>query len=74
MIEIDKNLQMVILLFLGILFLLYRTKPNQLYDGQGNLKQFGTGVGKTITPLWLVSLVAGLLIYVYITVKNDDYV
>ena len=74
MIEIDQNLQIVILIFLGVLFLLYRTKPKQIFDSQGNIKQFGTGNGKTTTPLWLVSLISGLLIYVYVTVKNDDFV
>ena len=74
MIEIDKNLQTVIFLFLCVLFLLYKLKPKQIFNEDGSLKQFGTGKEKTITPLWLVSLLFGLMIYVYTTVRKDDFV
>ena len=74
MIEIDKNLQTVIFLFLCTLFLLYKLKPNKIFNDDGSLKQFGTGKEKTITPLWLVSLLIGLMIYVFITVRKDDFV
>ena len=38
------------------------------------IKDFGTGPEKTITPFWLVSLVIGLLIYLQFTVRGDDFV
>lgn len=74
MIEIDKNLQFIIMLFLGIMFVLYNTKSKYFFDENNNIKQFGTGNSKTILPFWMFALIVGLFMYVYVTVKNDDYV
>ena len=40
----------------------------------GKIKQFGTGPLKTICPFWLVSLCIALLAYVYLSVKEDEFV
>ena len=74
MIQLDEKLQLVIFLFICSLFILYRSKSRHMFDENNNIKQFGTGKDKTITPIWLVGLVMGLFIYVYLTVQKDDYV
>ena len=74
MFEIDRNLQMVIILFMCCTFILYKQKPSMMFDNNGKIKEFGAGPDKTITPFWLVSLVIGLLIYLQFTVRGDDYV
>ena len=74
MFEIDRNLQMVIIIFIGLLIFLYKKKPSMMFDGDGKVKEFGSGPNKTITPVWLVSLAIGLLVYVQFTVKNGDFV
>ena len=74
MFEIDRNLQIVIILFIGISYILYKRKPSMMFDKNGKIKEFGTGPEKTITPFWLVSLTIGLLIYVRFTVRDGDFV
>jgi|TARA_B100001094_G_scaffold143746_1_gene139237 hypothetical protein len=72
--EVDKKLQIVIILFTLTIIILYQQKHKSMFTEEGGIKPFGTGQEKTITPLWLVSLAIGLLIYVYFTVKEDDFV
>ena len=43
MFEIDKNLQMVLILFLCCTFILYKQKPSMMFDTNGKIKDFGTG-------------------------------
>ena len=74
MLEIDRNLQFVILVFLATIFILYRQKPAMIFKTNGKPKEFGSGKGKTITPAWLVALSVSLLFYVNFTIKKDDFV
>ena len=75
MIDFDKKIQMVLLLFVLSIGFFYRVKPPQMYDAKtGKIKQFGTGPLKTICPFWLVSLCIALLAYVYLSVKEDEFV
>ena len=74
MFEIDRNLQMVIVIFVIILVFLYKKKPSMMFHSDGTAKQFGTGPKRTTTPVWLVSLSLGLLIYLQLTVKDGDFV
>ena len=74
MFEIDRNLQIVIVIFIGILLVLYKKKPSIMFHADGSAKQFGTGPKKTTTPAWLVSLSITLLIYLQLTVKDGDFV
>ena len=74
MFEIDRNLQIVIILFIGVLVLLYKKKPSSMFHSDGKPKEFGTGMNKTITPVLLVALSIGLMVYVQFTVKDGDFV
>ena len=74
MFEIDKNLQITIIIFIMILVFLYQKKPSMMFHDDGSAKQFGTGPNKTTTPVWLVSLSITLLIYLQLTVKDGDFV
>ncbi len=53
-----------------VLFLLFFTlvqimKPNFLYNKDGSIREFGVGYkNKTILPLWLFSIILGILTYV----------
>jgi hypothetical protein len=39
-------------------------KPGFLYKNDGSLREFGIGYkNKTILPLWLLSIVLGILLY-----------
>ena len=45
-----------------------------VFNKEGEMKNFGVGPEKTITPFWLVTLSLTLIIYIYINVKTDDFV
>ena len=48
--------------------------PEFMFDENNNFKAFGTGKNKTIYPFWLVTTALSLLIYLYLIVKNGDFV
>tara|TARA_Y100001958_G_C21246751_1_gene577427 strand:+ start:860 stop:1084 length:225 start_codon:yes stop_codon:yes gene_type:complete len=74
MFVIDKNLQIVILIFGAIIFILYKQKPSMMFKKNGKPKDFGSGKDKTITPVWLVALTISLLFYIQFTIRQDDFV
>ena len=74
MFDIDNNLQVVIIIFIFILFFLYQNKPKMIFHNNGSAKEFGSGENKTITPVWFVGLSITLLIYLLFIVKGHDFV
>lgn len=53
-----------ILLFLVLFSLLNFVQPGFLYNNNGTLREFGLGQRrKTILPIWLLSLLLGILSY-----------
>jgi hypothetical protein len=65
---IRKNVPLVsILLFIIIFGGIQMLKPSFLYNPDGSLREFGVGYkNKTILPVWLLSLVLGILSYVVV--------
>ena len=56
-----------IIIFLVIFGLFQLMKPSFLYNKDGSIREFGVGYkNKTILPLWLFSIVLGILIYVLV--------
>lgn len=56
-----------IILFITIFYLLQIMKPSFLYNKDGSLREFGIGYkNKTIFPLWLLSLILGIVCYLFI--------
>jgi hypothetical protein len=54
-------------LFLLIFGFVQIMKPSFLYNNDGSLREFGVGYkNKTILPLWLFSIVLGILTYVLV--------
>ena len=67
MIDFIKNNQTLIsiILFLIIYFIIQIDHPLFIYNINGSLKQFGVGYkNKTILPIWLLSIVLGILCYI----------
>jgi len=53
-----------IILFLSIFGIFICVKPTFLFNKDGSIREFGLGYkNKTILPLWLFSLVLGILCY-----------
>ncbi len=63
---IRENLPLVSILIFVILFATIQMyKPAFLYNTDGSLREFGVGYrNKTILPMWLLSIVLGILIYI----------
>ena len=75
MIEIDQKIQMTVLLFIFIMGFLYKMKPPSMFESKtGKMKYFGTGPFRTIFRFWLVALCISLLGYVYLSIKEDNFV
>lgn len=65
---IRKNVPLVsIILFIIIFGSIQILKPSFLYNKDGSLREFGVGYkNKTILPVWMLSLVLGILSYLLV--------
>lgn len=53
-----------IILFIIIFGAIQMAKPAFLYNSDGSIREFGVGYkNKTIMPIWLLSLILGILSY-----------
>lgn len=56
-----------IVIFLIIFGIVQLIKPSFIYNNDGTLREFGIGYkNKTILPLWLFSIVLGILTYIFV--------
>ena len=75
MFEIDNNLQVAIFIFIIACIILYKKKSRLFFKENGEFKDFGVGGGdKTVLPFWLITLVIGLITYLLICIRNDDFI
>ncbi len=72
--KFDNNIKLSLILYVIICFALYYIKPRFIFDNQGNFKQFGLTRDKTIYPFWLICLVLGIIIYLLIIIKNNEFI
>lgn len=66
---LEKNFQLLmsIILFLAFFYLIQYDKPSYLYNKDGSIRSFGVGYkNKTILPVWLLSILLGILSYIFI--------
>ena len=56
-----------IILFLIMFVSIQMMKPACLYNNDGSIREFGVGYrNKTILPIWLLSLILGILSYLFV--------
>lgn len=56
-----------IVLFLIMFGAIQIIKPDFLYNKDGSIREFGVGYrNKTILPIWLLSLILGILSYLFV--------
>lgn len=62
---IRNNITLVsIIIFLVVFGSIQMFRPGFLYNRDGSIREFGVGYrNKTILPLWLLSLILGILSY-----------
>ena len=72
---IEKNPTLVsLILFLVLYYTILVGKPDFLYNSDGSIRQFGVGYRKkTIFPIWLMSLILGILCYLFVIVYTTKY-
>jgi hypothetical protein len=74
---IRQNITLVaVILFVIIFGLIQMTKPACFYNNNGSIREFGIGYkNKTILPIWLFSLVLGILCYLavlyYVNIQKN---
>jgi hypothetical protein len=53
-----------IFVFVGLYFIIIYGAPDMLFEADGSIRQFGVGFRqKTIFPMWLFSIILGILCY-----------
>jgi hypothetical protein len=62
---IRQNITLVaVILFIIIFGFIQMMKPSCFYNKDGSIREFGIGYrNKTILPIWLLSIVLGILCY-----------
>jgi hypothetical protein len=65
---IRNNITLVsIIIFMIIFGIIQWIKPAFLYKSDGSIREFGIGYkNKTIIPVWLLSIVLGILSYLFV--------
>jgi hypothetical protein len=56
-----------IILFIIVFGIIQMIKPAFLYNNDGSIREFGIGYkNKTILPVWLLSIILGILSYLFV--------
>ena len=64
--NIDNPVCNTIIIFSIIMILLYTIKPNVIYDNEKReFRQFGMTEGKTLLPIYVISILLALILYVF---------
>ena len=65
---IRNNITLVsVIIFMIVFGLVQMTKPAFLYKNDGSIREFGVGYkNKTIMPVWLFSIILGILSYLFV--------
>jgi len=71
---IQKNTTLIsIILFVVIFTFIQLLKPSFLYNNDGSIREFGIGYkNKTILPVWLLSIILGILCYVLVMFYSNN--
>ena len=72
--KFDNNIKIAIIIFVSLSFGIYYMKPDPIFHSDGSFKQFGLTRDKTIYPFWLITLIIGIITYLIIIIKNNDYI
>ena len=73
-INIDKNVFIVIVAQILLAVSLFCKKPPQLFNSDGSVKSYGTGKDQTLYPVFLVILIPSIILYVLLVTKNNEFV
>jgi len=64
---LQNKIFVAIVLYMTIFFIIHQIKPSLIYNDDGSYREFGVGYRhKTVVPIWLVSIIIGILSYLAI--------
>jgi uncharacterized membrane protein YozB (DUF420 family) len=70
----ENQVLIAIALFLIIYGIIQIIKPSCFYNTDGSIREFGIGYrNKTILPIWLMSIVLGILCYLVVIYYVNYY-
>ena len=72
--KFDINVKMTLIIFILLSITIYYYKPSIMFNQDGSFKQFGLTKDKTIYPFWLTCLLLGIITYLVIIIKNNEYI
>ena len=72
--KFDTNVKVTLIIFVILSITIYYLKPPIMFNSDGTFKQFGLTKDKTIYPYWLSCLILGIIVYLVIIIKNNDYI
>ena len=72
--KFDDNIKMDVIAFVVICFAIYYMKTSFMFHYDNSFKQFGLTKDKTIYPYWLSCLIVGIIVYLVIIIKNNEYI
>ena len=73
-INIDRNLFIVIIAQVLLGIALFVKKPLLLFNKDGSIKSYGTGQNQTLYPLFLVILIPSIVLYVFLISQSNEFV
>ena len=63
----NNNTFVSIIIFISIFSFVHLIKPAFLYKSDNSVREFGIGYkNKTILPIWLLSIILGILSYLFV--------
>ena len=64
---LQNKIFVAIVLYMTVFFIIHQIKPSLIYNVDGSYREFGVGYRhKTVVPIWLVSIIIGILSYLAI--------
>jgi hypothetical protein len=64
---LQNKIFVAIVLYMTVFFIIHQIKPSLIYNDDGSYREFGVGYRhKTVVPIWLVSIIIGILSYLAI--------
>jgi len=62
-----NKLNVSLLIFLVLFFMIHYLKPSIVYDDNGEFRPFGVGYRhKTVIPIWLVAIITAIFSYLFV--------
>ena len=72
--KFDTNVKLTLIIFVLLSIAVYYLKPPIMFNQDGSFKQFGLTRDKTIYPYWLSCLTIGIIVYLAIIIRNNEYI